>query len=104
MVVQANYFPKLFGDEDLTFAKKLMMNRITLETRAKLLTVPSNLLEKAVEAANAAAEAASAAESEPKPKKQASIENMQSRFKFAFVDTSLPKAQRRVQIRTRTGE
>lgn len=109
--IASDYFPKLFGDTEFEQTKNALLKRILSETKAKLKPHPGFLFLKEKFGDDVPVE------NDPKKieeliekaswKKFDSAKSdgaIESRFKFAIRDISVPESLRKTVIRTRSGK
>lgn len=90
------YYPELFGDDDLEFAKKRLLRRIAKETKARVIPTVDEFLDDGVDTASTS----------PQHNADAAL-TCESRFKIAFRDLSKGNKSFRenpTMIRTRLGK
>jgi hypothetical protein len=111
--VATNYFPTLFGDKEFEQTKNALLKRITSETKAKLKPHPGlvYLKEKFGDEVSEITDQGKIDELVEKAstwkkfeKAKSDDSNIESRFKYAIRDISIPESLRKTVIRTRTGK
>lgn len=109
--IESFYFPNLLGDSEIESEKKYFIKRLVEETKARLLPHPGLAFLKKHFGENASIDVDGNISgidildlSRQKYNIAPNTENLESRFKYALKDVSLPPSLQKTVIRTRTGQ